>query len=508
MSDNQSNNKRIAKNTLFLYLRTMLTMVVALYTSRVVLNALGVEDFGIWGVIGGLVSMFGFINSSLSSSIFRYLTYAIGAGDEKEINKNYNASIIIHVALAITIFLLCESIGQWFLAEKLVVPEAKREAANIVFHIVILTSCISLLNVPFNSVIISYERMNVYAYMSIVDVAIKLIIAYVVYAVPSDKLVWYAIMMLITSIMMLIFYYSYVRINFRHLHFQRVKDKQLFRSLLGFSGWSLFGNVAYVGYTQGLNMLLNVFFGPVVNAARAISLQIEQSVRTFVTNFQTAINPQIIKNYAAKDFPQMHSLIFRSSKFSVFLLAIFALPIMLETDTILVLWLKQVPEHTVAFCRIMFLIIALECMTNAIGTGIVATGNIKKYHVIVGTILMTIVPVSYIVLKMGSPAEGVFLVYLAIEIAAVISRLLIARQQIHLSVRQYFTNVVLRLTIVVTVAAIIPTILHCSMQEGIVRFLVVGVATVLTNAASIYYLGLSTGERQMIVTTIRQKLHF
>ena len=507
MSDSQSNNKRIAKNTLFLYLRTMLTMVVALYTSRIVLNALGVEDFGIWGVIGGLVSMFGFINSSLSSSIFRYLTFAIGTGNKDAINKSYNASIIIHVALALIIFLLCESIGQWFLAEKLVVPEAKREAAYIVFHIVILTSCISLLNVPFNSVIISYERMNVYAYMSIVDVVIKLIIAYVVYAVPSNKLIWYAFMMLITGIMMLIFYYTYVRVNFRHLHFQRVRDKQLFRSLLGFSGWSLFGNIAYVGYTQGLNLLLNMFFGPVVNAARAISLQIEQSVRTFVTNFQTAINPQIIKNYAAKDYPRMHSLIFRSSKFSVFLLAIFALPIMLETDAILVLWLKLVPEHTVAFCRIMFLIIALECMTNAIGTGVVATGNIKKYHVVVGTILLTIVPVSYVVLHVGCPAEGVFFVYLAIELVAVIARLLIARQQIQFPVRQYFTDVVLPIGMVVVVAAIIPTALHCSMQAGIGRFLIVGATTVLTNAASIYYLGLSPGERQMIVTAIQQKIH-
>lgn len=507
MSDSQSNNKRIAKNTLFLYLRTMLTMVVALYTSRIVLNALGVEDFGIWGVVGGLVSMFGFINSSLSSSIFRYLTFAIGTGDKDEINKNYNASIIIHVVLALIIFLLCESIGQWFLSEKLVVPEVKREAANIVFHIVLLTSCISLLNVPFNSVIISYERMNVYAYMSIVDVVIKLIIAYVVYAVPSNKLIWYALMMLITGIMMLIFYYTYVRVNFRHLHFQRVRDRQLFRSLLGFSGWSLFGNIAYVGYTQGLNLLLNMFFGPVVNAARAISLQIEQSVRTFVTNFQTAINPQIIKNYAVKDYHRMHSLIFRSSKFSVFLLAIFALPIMLETDAILVLWLKLVPEHTVAFCRIMFLIIALECMTNAIGTGVVATGNIKKYHIVVGTILLTIVPVSYVVLHVGSPAEGVFIVYLAIEIVAVIARLLIARQQIQFPVRQYFTDVVLRICMVVVVAAIIPTVLHCSMQAGIGRFLIVGATTVLTNAASIYYLGLSPSERQMIVSAIQQKLH-
>ncbi len=508
MTDNNiANNERIARNTVFLYLRTFVTMLVALYTSRVVLNALGVEDFGIWGVLGGIVSMFGFINSSLSSSIFRYLAHAIGTGDKNQINKTYNASIIVHVFLALAIFVLCETIGQWFLAEKLVVPDSKREMSDIVFHIVVLTSCISLLNVPFNSVIISYERMNVYAYMAIADVVIKLAIAYVVYMVPTDKLVWYAIMMLLSTCLLLVFYYTYVRIQFKNLYFQRVSDMQLFKSLLGFSGWSLFGNIAYVGYTQGLNMLINMFFGPVVNAARSISLQIEHSVRTFVTNFQTAINPQIIKNYAAKDYRQMHSLIFRSSKFSVYLLAIFALPIMLETDTILILWLKQVPEHTVAFCRIMFVIIALECMTNAIGTGVVATGDIKKYHVIVGTILMTIVPISYLVLRLGSPAEGVFLVYLGVEIIAVISRLLIASKQIHLPVRQYFTNVVLRLILVIMAAAIVPVILHFSMEDDIARFLTVGLSTVVSNALSIYYLGLSISERQLVKSVIRKKLH-
>jgi O-antigen/teichoic acid export membrane protein len=291
-----NNTTRIAKNTVFLYIRTFITMVVSLYTSRVVLNALGVEDFGIWGVLGGIVAMFSFINSSLSSSIFRFLTHAIGTGEEDKINKTYSASIIVHIGLAILIFILCETIGRWFLAEKLVVPDAKRAMSEIVFHIVIITSCVSLLSVPFNSAIIAYERMNVYAYMSIIDVVFKLAIAYIVYVVPSNKLVWYAIMMLATTLLVLLFYYLYVRIKFKSLRFQRVKDPALFKSLLGFSGWSILGNLAYVGYTQGLNLLINMFFGPIVNAARSISLQIEQTVRKFVGDFQTAVNPQIIKN--------------------------------------------------------------------------------------------------------------------------------------------------------------------------------------------------------------------
>ncbi|MCM1501096.1 MAG: MATE family efflux transporter [Bacteroidales bacterium] len=507
MNNVEPGNKRIAKNTLFLYLRTGLTMLVALYTSRVVLNALGVEDFGIWGVIGGLVSMFGFINSSLSSSIFRFLTYAIGTGDTDRINKTYNASIVIHVILSIIIFILCESLGQWFLSEKLVVPEAKREIANIVFHIVILTSCISLLNVPFNSVIIAYERMNVYAYIAIVDVFLKLGIAYVVYIVPNDKLIWYAAMMLVITCAMLVFYYIYVRLNFHHLYFQKVRDRNLFSSLLGFSGWSLVGNIAYIGYTQGLNMLLNVFFGPIVNAARSISLQIEQSVRTFVNNFQTAINPQIIKNYAQNDFEQMHSLMFRSSKFSVFLLLFFAVPIVLETDMILELWLKEVPEYTANFCRIMFLIIALEAMTNSIGIGVVATGNIKWYHILVGTLLMMIIPISYVVLKAGASPESVFLVYLFFEILAVFTRLFVASKSIDISITKFITQVFSKCIGVSLVALLIPIVLHFIMEPGIIRLLIVAVVSVICNAISIYFLGLTSNERKLLSKIINKKFH-
>lgn len=506
MPEQISDNKRIAKNTVFLYFRTFITMIVSLYTSRVVLNALGVEDFGIWGVLGGIVSMFGFINSSLSSSIFRFLSHAIGAGDERQVNLVYNASIFVHICLAILIFLLCETVGNWFLAEKLVIPESKRDIASIVFHIVILTSCISLLSVPFNSVIISYERMNVFAYMSIADVIIKLSVAFIVYVVPTNKLIWYAVMMLISTLLILMFYYIYVRINFRNLFFQRVNDRQLFNSLLGFSGWSLFGNLAYVGYTQGLNMLINMFFGPVVNAARSISLQIEQTVRTFVGNFQTAVNPQIIKNYAQNELEQMYLLIMRGSKFSLYLLFLFALPIMLETEMILNLWLKQIPEHTVSFCRIMFLIIALETISNSVGIGIVATGNIKRLHLIVGSILLSIVPISYFVLKTGAPAESVFIVYLLVEIVAVIARLAVANHQIQLPIRKYVLNVMIKPASVILLASLIPFVMHIMLPDGIVKFFAVVIAGGVTSLFCIYFIGLDVDERNFVYNKVVKRI--
>ena len=506
MPEQISNNKRIAKNTVFLYFRTFITMIVSLYTSRVVLNALGVEDFGIWGVLGGIVSMFGFINSSLSSSTFRFLSHAIGSGDERQVNLVYNASIIVHICLAILIFLLCETVGNWFLAEKLVIPESKRDIASIVFHIVILTSCISLLSVPFNSVIISYERMNVFAYMSIADVIIKLSAALIVYVVPTNKLTWYAVMMLVSTLLILMFYYIYVRINFRNLFFKRVNDRQLFKSLLGFSGWSLFGNLAYVGYTQGLNMLINMFFGPVVNAARSISLQIEQTVRTFVGNFQTAVNPQIIKNYAQNELEQMYLLIMRGSKFSLYLLFLFALPIMLEAEMILTLWLKQVPEHTVSFCRIMFLIIALETISNSVGIGIVATGNIKRLHLIVGSILLSIVPISYFVLKTGAPAESVFIVYLLVEIVAVIARLAVANHQIQLPIRKYVLNVMIKPASVILLASLIPFVMHIMLPDGIVKFFAVVIAGGVTSLFCIYFIGLDVDERNFVYNKVVKRI--
>ena len=493
-----SDNSRIAKNTLFLYIRTFITMLVALYTSRVVLNALGIEDFGIWGVLGGIVSMFSFINTSLSSSVFRFVAHAIGSGNNSQVSKVYSASIIAHLCLALIIFLLCETIGQWFLTEKLVVPDAKREISEFVFHIVVLTSCVGLLNVPFNSVIIAYERMNVYAYMAIVDVFIKLFIAYVVYIVPSYKLLWYAVMMFLSSILMLLFYGIYVHRNFSNLKIQRVQDAKLFKSLLGFSGWSLMGNLAYVGYSQGLNMLLNIFFGPVVNAARAISLQIEQTVRTFIGNFQTALNPQIIKNYAANEKFLMYQLIMRGSKFSLYLLFLFALPIMLETDILLMLWLKQVPEYTSTFCRIMFLVIALETITNSVGVGIVATAKIKWLHIIVGTILLTIVPISYVVLQMGAPPESVFVVYLVVEILAVLARLIIANRQIGLSIYLFVKKAMVRPLIVITIASIIPMLIHFYCMPGVMRLLLVLTIGLVISCIAIYYLGLDSNEKKFV----------
>lgn len=498
-------NRRIARNTIYLYLRTGITMAVALYTSRVVLNAMGIEDFGIWSVLGGVIAVFGFIHQSLSISIFRYMAHAIGSGDKNLVNKTYSSSIIIHAGLAVLIFILCETAGQWLLSSKLVIPEGKRAMAETAYHLATATSAAYLLTVPFSSVIIAYEKMQAFAFLSIAEALLRLAVAAAVYLAPTGKLVWYAAMILATTLLVLLLHYMYVRRSFTQLRFVKVREKGVFLSLLSFSGWSMFGNIAAAGYTQGLTILLNIFFGPVVNAARSISFQVEQAVRTFVSNFQSAINPQIIKNHAHGDIEKMQLLMLRSSRFSLFMLFLFALPIMLETEKLLYIWLGQVQPETVKFIRIMFCVIALETISNPIATGVMASGMIKRFQITVSTILIAIVPVSYLVLKAGAPAESVFIVYLAIEIIAVAARLHIASRLIKLNVRAFIKQAVGRPIPAITAGTLPPLLLHLAMPDGYMRFAAVIVCGGVTSLLSIYLLGLDREERRAVNRALKEK---
>ena len=496
-------NLKIAKNTIFLYIRMGISMIVSLYTSRVVLNALGVEDFGIWGVIGGLVAMFLFLNNALSSSTSRFLTFSLGKGDKKELSEIFNASLIIHLFVAVIVIFLCETIGVWFLNHKMVIPENRMFAAHVVFHFSVVISALSIVLVPFNSMIIAHERMNIFAYLTISDTLFKLLIAWLLLTFTSNRVIYYAVMMFIVSFINALFYFIYCRRRFTEIKFQIIKDTRLYKSLTSFTTWSLFGNLAYVGYTQGLNLLLNIFFGPVVNAARAISSQVEQTIRTFTLNFQTAINPQIIKSYAQRDFEDMHKLIFASSKYSFFLLLILSMPVMLETEQILIIWLKNVPEYTPSFIRIMLLIIMMETMSNSIMTSVTATGNIKVYHSVVGTILLLIVPISYLVLKLGGTPLSVFYVYLIIEVLACMARILIVRPMIKLSIKKYLNKVVYVSTRVGILSCILPLVLLFLLEGNVYRFILVTLSSLLSSFGAIYYWGLSIEERHFVNIKVR-----
>lgn len=401
MIDVSANNRRIAKNTLLLYFRMILNMLVALYTSRIVLNTLGVTDFGIYNVVGGVVSMFGFLNGLLSTTIQRYMTFELGKGNLNTFNKVFNISQIILGLLSLLIIILAETVGLWFLYNKLVIPVDRMEAALWVFQASIASTVIMLMSVPYNAVIIAHEKMSVFAYISIIEVCLKLGMVFFLFLFDMDKLVLYSFLMFIVQISIRMIYGVYCSRHFSGTRFRLLIDKSLIKEMLSFTGWNLFGNIAFLMYTQGVNILLNMFFGPLVNAARAVAVQAQGAISQFSTNFQMALNPQITKSYAIRDYSYMHKLINRSSKFTFLLLLFISLPIMIETHMVLFLWLGDVPAYSVAFLRIMIVTVIIDAVANPLMVAASATGDVKKYQSLIGGLLLLMLPISYIVLKLG-----------------------------------------------------------------------------------------------------------
>lgn len=504
MLETSTNNKRIAKNTLFLYFRMFITMAVSLYTSRVVLQVLGVEDYGIYNVTGGIITMFSFINTAMTSATQRYITFALGKGDFAELQKVFSTSLQIHFLISIFIILLGETIGLWFLKNKLVIPESRVIAAMVVYQCSIIASVVSIMSVPYNSDIIAHEKMSAFAYISIFDVVLKLIIAFMLKVTPLDKLETYAILLLIVQISIRLIYSWYCNKHFQESKYHHVIDKDLLREMSQFAGWSFFGNFACVLYTQGLNMMLNIFFGPVVNAARGISVQVQGAIQLFAGNFQMAINPQITKNYACGNLTQMHNLMFRSARFSFYLLMYMTLPIILEAHFILKLWLKTVPDYTEIFVQLMLMIILLNPLSSPCTIANQATGKVKIFQMIVGGILMLILPVSYIVLKMGANAYVVFIVHFIIEIIAIIARMIILRNMIQLPLVQYLKEIYVPIINVTLLSVIIPVLVHNYMLEGWYRFVLVCVSCTISLSIFIYLLGLRGGEKALILEKVKQ----
>ena len=500
------NNKRIAKNTLMLYIRMLITMVVGLFTSRVVLQTLGVEDYGIYAVVGGIVSMFTFLNGGMISATQRYLNFELGRGNQEQLSKVFSTSVQIHALISLIVLLLSETIGLWFLYEKLVIPAERLDAAFWVFQFSIVACVVNIISVPYNAVIVAHEKMSAFAYMSILDVVLKLLIVYLLYISPWDKLVMYAALLLCVGLFMRWIYASYCQKHFQEAHYRHHFEKSLLKEMFSFSGWSLWGNLAAMLYSQGLNMMLNIFFGPVVNAARGIALQVQGVVQGFVGNFQMALNPQITKSYANGDLAQMHSLMFRSARFSFFLLFLLALPILIEANYILQLWLGKFPEDTVVFMRWIIGISLIYTIANPCVIANQATGKVKVYQAVVGGILLLILPASYIALVLGAPAYSVFIVHFCVESIAQFSRMYMLRKLINLSLREYLNHIYLPIVVVVLVSILLPIYLHTQMLEGFLRLLCVGTVCVISVGCSVFLLGLTKGERSFFSSKIVQFL--
>lgn len=511
MSQITENNKRIAKNTLLLYFRMLFMMGISLYTSRVVLNVLGVSDFGVYNVVGGIVAMFGFINGSMTSATQRYITFALGEGNLDKLKSVFSTTLQVHALIAILIVILGETIGIWFLYNKMQIPLERLDAAFWVLQCSIASTVIMILSVPYNATIIAHEKMSAFAYISILEAVLKLAIVYFLILFSFDKLILYAILLLAMQIAIRICYSHYCHRHFPESTYQHTWNKSLFKEMVGFASWSLFGNLAAVLFTQGLNMLLNIFFGTIANAARGIAVQAQGAIQQFVMNFQMALNPQITKSFAKGDLQTMHRLMFRSARFSFYLLLFLSLPILFETNQILHIWLKTVPEHTVIFLRIMICTAMIYTIANPLIIANQATGKVKKYQLICGTILLLILPISYICLRMGMPAYSVFIVHFAMEFITQLARMILLRPLIQIRIRDYIRHIYIPITIVVLASTILPVIVFTNMAEGFLRLLSTGLSCIVSVGLSVYILGLSSNERQFVkekaLSTFRKIAH-
>lgn len=506
MSSTQENNKRIAKNTIFLYIRMLLTMVVTLYTSRVVLATLGVDDFGIYNVVGGVVTMFAFLNGTISGVTQRYLTYELGTGDTEKLKKVFNTAMCIHWCIAAIILFLAETIGLWFVYNKLIIPADRMTAALWVYQFSILSTIVFIVSVPYNACIIAHEKMSAFAYISIVEVVLKLLVVYLLLFTGYDKLIVYAILIFAVQLFIRIIYNEYCKRHFEESRYRFAMDMTLAKNMLGFTGWSLFGGLAGVGMNQGINILLNMFFGPAVNAARAVATQVDNAVQGFVSNFQMALNPQIIKNYASNQMEQMHKLVFASSRYSYYLLFFLSLPIFMEADFILSIWLKEVPNHTASFLQITMLVLLVNALSNPLITAANATGNIKKYQIVVGTILILIVPVAYIALRLGCNAEFVFWIYLFFAAIAQVSRVWMIKPMIGLSIRKYVTEVLFTIALVTVPSIVLPYVSVAILEGGWLRFIVTTVVSFASVLVSIYILGIGREERNFVKSKLSRMI--
>ena len=506
-TQSSDNNKRIAKNTLLLYFRMLFMMVVSLYTSRVILNALGVEDFGIYNVVGGVVAMFSVISGSLSAAISRFITYELGKGDQSKLNKIFSASVTIQLLLSLIIVVLIESVGVWFLNAKMTIPETRMTAANWVLQFSIITFVINLISVPYNAAIIAHEKMSAFAYISILEAVCKLAIAFLIMVSPMDKLIFYAILMCAVSIIVRFTYGHYCKKHFAECTYHFHWDKDILKQMFGFAGWNFIGAASAVLRDQGGNIVINLFYGPAVNASRGIAIQVNHAITGFVQNFMVALNPQITKSYASGDREYMMTLIFQGARLSFYMLLLLSLPVLVNTHYILVIWLKLVPEHAVLFVQLILTFAMCESISNPLITAMLATGKIRNYQIVVGGLQMMNLPISYVCLRLGCMPESVLIVAICISQCCLTARLYMLRGLIGLSSIQYIKKVYLNVIAVTLCSVAIPCIVSNYIEESFISFIVLSLVAMACTIVVEFYIGCNQKERAFVISKVGKMAH-
>lgn len=501
-SQTTDNNKRIAKNTLLLYFRMLLMMFVTLFTSRVVLDKLGVTDYGIYNVVGGVVAMLGFLNSSMSNAVQRYLSFEIGKNNEAGVNRIFNVSLFAHAGIAVFVFVVMEIVGVWYLNTHMNIPAERMDAANWVLQCSIFTTLFTIVQVPYNAIIISKEQMGIYAYISILEVVLKLLVVYMLAIGNFDKLKLYSVLIMVATIGIVMIYRFYCTRKYKEAKFKFIKDWNLLKQIVGFASWNMLGELAWVFTGQGVNIILNSFFGPVVNAARGLAEQVNGAVNRFVANFQTAVNPQLIKNYASDQLGEMKTLLFRSTRFSYYLLLALSLPIILKMDFILHLWLKEVPDYTTGFCQLVLVSSLVSTLSNLLAQVARAYGKIRNYQIIVSIFLFLNFPLSYIVLKFGGSPLSTMFVNIGINAMLLFVRLRLTNRMIQMTYGSFIRNVLFPVIIVTAVALVIPLTIYFMLDNSIISFIIVCLVSFVSVGVSIYALGMNANERLYILAAI------
>ncbi|MFR9542658.1 MAG: oligosaccharide flippase family protein [Rikenellaceae bacterium] len=503
-------NKRIAKNTIFLYFRMMLTMVISLYTSRVVLQTLGVDDYGIYQVVGGVVAMLSFINGALSTGSSRFLTFELGTGNFEKLKKTFSSVLTIHIALALIIVLLAETVGLWFVYNKLVIPPDRMDAAVFAYHLSIVTCLFTITQVPYNASIISHERMNIYALMSIVDVSLKLLIVYLLKIGDFDKLKLYALLLCVVQVSIALFYRFYCVKQFKETRYNFTFDKEIFKNILGYSGWNLIANASIALNTQGMTILINMFFNPGVVAAMAISNQVNMAANQFISNFRTAVNPQIVKRYAAEDYQGSKDLLLNSTKYSFFMMLALSLPIVLVAKDLLAIWLDEVPEYSVIFLQFAVVTSLFQVFDTSLYTALYAKGQIKENAVISPILGFLRFPIVYILFKLGySPV--------ALSIAALCSYALLGlviKPILVVKIVGYKMSDILSVFAVCFKTAIvgvpIPIMLYImnvfAESSTLIRFVSMTAVSVICVGLSVYFIGIDKVTRTKALQFALSKL--
>lgn len=497
-----SDNKRVAKNTLVLYFRMLFMMLIGLYTSRINLQSLGVEDFGIYNVVGGIVVMFSIINGSITASISRFLTFEIGTGNMEKLKKVFSTSVTIQIGISLLILLLAETIGLWFLNHKMVIPDSRMPAANWVYQFSIITFILNLISMPYNACIVAHEKMSAFAWITIYDAIAKLLIAWLTFIAPMDKLIFFSGFIVLIAFTQRMIYTSYCLHNFEECHYKFTIDKELLKHMSGFAGWNFIGASSAILRDTGGNIIINLFCGPAVNAARAIANRINTAILGFANSFMTAINPQITKSYASGEYEKMMGAIYKGAKFSFFLLLLLGLPVIMESEYIIHLWLGQVPEHTVLFVQLTILYAMSESISNPLVTAMLATGKIKNYQIVVGGLQMLNLPISYICLRLGCIPESVVIVAIILSQCCFAARIYMLRAMINLNAIDYVKKVYLRILSTLIITFILPVIVKYYMDDSLLSFFTILSISFISACINILYVGCNDKERSFIYSNI------